>query len=71
MIRLSKLRPLSGKSFTSRSPTTPATDDVVVFTIGVSLETIDLLNEFAHFKLHVNGGLLVPLPNRFPFGVRI
>ena len=30
LIRLSKLRPLSGRSFTSRSPTIPETEDVVV-----------------------------------------
>src|SRR3990167_1869378 len=36
VIRRSKLRPLSGKSFTCCSPTSPEIEAVVVFTSGIS-----------------------------------
>jgi len=36
----SKLRPFSGSSFTSRSPTKPETEEVVVFTTGASAVTV-------------------------------
>ncbi len=39
VMRSSKLRPLSGRSFTSRSPTSPETEDVVVLTTEVASVT--------------------------------
>ena len=39
-MRLSKLRPLSGRSLTSRSATSPDTCDVEVSTSGISLVTV-------------------------------
>ena len=49
-MRLSKLRPLRGRSLICCSPTTPDTADVVVFTSGVSPATRDLLREFAQLQ---------------------
>ena len=40
MISLSKLRPLSGRSFISVSLTSPETDVVEVFTVGASPDTV-------------------------------
>ena len=61
-IRLSKLRPLSGRSFTSRSLTTPETEDVVVFTTGVFRDHGYLLDELADFELAGSPRLPDPLP---------
>ncbi len=60
VIRLSKLRPLSGRSFTSRSPTRPETEDVVVFTTGISSVTVTLLGEIADLEPQVHHGILLP-----------
>ena len=61
VIRLSKLRPLSGRSFTSLSPTTPESGAVVVFTSGSSSRDGHFLFEFTHFEPQVHHRLLPDL----------
>ena len=58
VIRLSKLRPLSGRSLTSRSPTRPETEAVVVLTTGRFADDGDLLREFADFELQIDDRFL-------------
>ena len=58
VIRLSKLRPLSGRSFTSRSFTSPETEAVVVLTSGASAVTVTILGQFADLQAQIDHRLL-------------
>ena len=58
---MSKLRPLSGRSFTSRSPTTPETEDGGGVDHGSLLGDGDLLGEFADLQTQIHHRFLAHL----------